>query len=260
LRRMCSLFTSNTRIFPHSPGNSIFTVSLFASSCNFGYEICFILIPCLLPVGFRKLRSDPILTTDVDPRTANFVRFYHEKFQKDRPDLLQDIKRATKSDQQSKDDVDSLKCEVSKLREIITQMAGDMDRKLAEMSFEYNRRITSMSGEYDKLTALVQQVIVQQQAQQASDPQQAAALLSMTEQLQQANRVPADLMQSLTHVAAMNLQNQLRAGTPSGAPAINLGSQQSAFAPGLVSANGTKRSPPDSEGSEEHPSSKHKSS
>ena len=62
--------------------------------------------------GFRKLRSDPILTNDVDPQTACYVRFYHEKFQKNKPELLHSIKRATKSDQQSKDDVDDLKSQV----------------------------------------------------------------------------------------------------------------------------------------------------
>lgn len=109
--------------------------------------------------GFRKLRTDPILTSDVDPRTACYVRFYHEKFQKNHPELLHEIKRATKSDQQSKDDVDSLKAEVSRLKECMGQLQNDTDRRLAEMSYESNRRITSLSAEYDKLTALVHQLL-----------------------------------------------------------------------------------------------------
>ena len=32
--------------------------------------------------GFRKLKAEPILTADFDARTASYVRFYHEKFQK----------------------------------------------------------------------------------------------------------------------------------------------------------------------------------
>ena len=73
--------------------------------------------------GFRKLRTDPILTSDIDPRTACYVRFYHEKFQRDKPELLAQIKRATKSDgQHSKDDVDSLKTEIERLRTAQFQM------------------------------------------------------------------------------------------------------------------------------------------
>jgi hypothetical protein len=113
--------------------------------------------------GFRKLRSDPILTNDVDPRTACYVRFYHEKFQKNRPEFLHQIKRATKSDQQSKDDVDGLKSEVWKLRDCVQTLSTEMDRKLAEMSYEYNRRISNLSGEYEKLAGMVTQVLQQQQ-------------------------------------------------------------------------------------------------
>ena len=112
--------------------------------------------------GFRKLRTDPILTTDVDPRTSCYVRFFHEKFQKDRPDLLHDIKRATKSEQQSKDDLDSLKAEVNRLKECLGQMQNETDRRLAEMSYQCNSRITGISAEYDKLTALVHQLLAAQ--------------------------------------------------------------------------------------------------
>ena len=227
--------------------------------------------------GFRKLRTDPILTSDVDPRTACYVRFYHEKFQKDRPELLHQIKRATKSDQQSKDDVESLKVEVAKLKDCITHMSADMDRKLAEMSYEYNRRITNMSAEYDKLAALVQQIMTHQQHQQHHLQQQAPAVSAVppqashpppplppptssaevpaaapaaTTQAQQA-RAP-DLMQSLSHVAAMSLQNQLRPPTSNTAAvaALNGANETSATAPeAYASSNGvttgTKRGPPE---------------
>jgi hypothetical protein len=186
------------------------------------------------------------LTSDVDPRTACYVRFYHERFQKDRPELLHQIKRATKSDQQSKDDVESLKVEVVKLRDCISHMSGEMDRKLAEISYEYNRRITNMSGEYDKLADLVQEIISHQQqlpaevaAQsihhpaaaapqiQPSATQEAAAVsASAVVEAVSASRVP-DLMHSLSQVAAMRLQNQLRppavptTSSVVGAPAAN---------------------------------------
>ena len=196
-------------------------------------------------LGFRKLRTDPILTSDVDPRTACFVRFYHEKFQKGQPDLLHQIKRATKSDQQSKDDVESLKLEVCQLKECISQISSEMDRKLTEMNYEYNRRITNLSAEYDKLAALMTQVLARQQQQQQqqdiageklsppvlhhSPPQPTtttvtvrpsfppAAAEATTNTCTTSNRSPPrapDLMRSLSQVAAMSLQNQLRSPSP----------------------------------------------
>jgi len=116
--------------------------------------------------GFRKLRSDPILTNDVDPQTACYVRFYHEKFQKNKPELLHNIKRATKSDQQSKDDVEDLKSQVFKLKKCVLDMSTQMDRKISEINFEYNRRISGLTAEYDKLASLVGQLLQQQQHSQ----------------------------------------------------------------------------------------------
>lgn len=116
--------------------------------------------------GFRKLRSDPILTNDVDPQTAAFVRFYHEKFQKDRPELLHSIKRATKSDQQSKDDVDDLKSQVFKLKKCVLDMSTQMERKVSEMNYEYNRRLSGLTTEYEKLTGLVGQLLQHQHLHQ----------------------------------------------------------------------------------------------
>eukprot|EP00934_Nitzschia_sp_Nitz4_P002576 Nitzschia sp. Nitz4//scaffold225_size51843//38194//39676//NITZ4_006902-RA/size51843-snap-gene-0.4-mRNA-1//1//CDS//3329542696//2566//frame0 len=204
--------------------------------------------------GFRKLRTDPILTSDVDPNTACYVRFYHEKFQKNRPELLHQIKRATKSDQQSKDDVESLKHEVCKLKDCIGQMSTEMDRKLAEMSYEYNRRITALSAEYDKLAALVTQIL----ARSPSDtfPGADAAVAAA------ATRVP-DLMHSLSQVAAMSLQSHLRpalaaaaaaaATSPAPAPSTasrSLGAVAAAAigtAPSASSSGTPKRSAPEEE-------------
>eukprot|EP00541_Cyclophora_tenuis_P014749 CAMPEP_0116557542 /NCGR_PEP_ID=MMETSP0397-20121206/9299_1 /TAXON_ID=216820 /ORGANISM="Cyclophora tenuis, Strain ECT3854" /LENGTH=370 /DNA_ID=CAMNT_0004083013 /DNA_START=117 /DNA_END=1229 /DNA_ORIENTATION=- len=151
--------------------------------------------------GFRKLKAEPILTADFDARTACYVRFYHEHFQKDRPELLANIKRATKSDQQSKDDVESLKMDIAKLKEVISQMSSDYDRRMTEMSYEYNRRITALSAEYDKLAVLVQQLLTSRGV--ASEASIAAVGPPS------AKGVP-DMMHSLSQVAAMSLQNSLR--------------------------------------------------
>jgi len=95
--------------------------------------------------GFRKLTAEPILSADFDARTANYVSFYHEKFKRESPELMKDIKRATKSDHQSKDDMCSLKTEIVHLKEIITRMSNEYDRKLAEMKFEFNQKVTRLS-------------------------------------------------------------------------------------------------------------------
>jgi len=149
--------------------------------------------------GFRKLRTDPILTSDVDPRTACYVRFYHDKFQKDRPELLHQIKRATKSDQQSKDEVESLKGEVSKLKECIGQM---------------NHRINTLTNEYEKVAALLAELLTrshqQQQLQQQTTPQLAPAAAPHSVETRGTCNAP-DLMQSLSQVAAASLQSHLQA-------------------------------------------------
>lgn len=109
--------------------------------------------------GFRKLRSDPILTSDVDPCTSCYVRFYHEKFQRGKPELLQHIKRATKADQHSKDDIESLRNELAELKDSLRITTEEYDRKLADLSYECNRRITAMNAEYDNLAALVHRLL-----------------------------------------------------------------------------------------------------
>lgn len=100
-----------------------------------------------------------ILTAEVDPSSACYVRFYHENFQRDKPHLLSLIKRATKGDQQSKDDLDTLRSDISTLKDMLRNTVADYDRKLAELSYECNRRISSMNAEYDKLAALVQHAL-----------------------------------------------------------------------------------------------------
>ena len=94
--------------------------------------------------GFRKLKAEPILTADYDARTANYVRFYHEKFQKDKPELLVHIKRATKSDVQSKDDVESMRAEIQHLNDVIAGMQNEFDKRLYDMNMDLNMKIQSV--------------------------------------------------------------------------------------------------------------------
>lgn len=149
--------------------------------------------------GFRKLRTDPILTSDVDPQTACYVRFYHEKFQKDKPDLLHQIKRATKTDQQSKDDVDSLKLEVAKLKETLRMTTAENDRKIEQVSFESKSRLATMTVEYEKLAAMIHVIAAKLPAGNGVAPTAAVAAAGAP-----------DLLQSLTQAAAVSLQNHMQ--------------------------------------------------
>ena len=139
------------------------------------------------------------------------MRFYHEKFQKDKPELLHHIKRATKTDQQSKDDLESLKLEVGKLREANAQMKEEFDRRLAEMSI----RITALNADHDKLFAMVQPVLSMAAATAAlpgagGDPTTAA--VAALRDIPTRTQMP-DLLHSLSH-AAVSLQNHLRSVPP----------------------------------------------
>jgi hypothetical protein len=144
--------------------------------------------------GFRKLKAEPILTADYDARTASYVRFYHENFQKGKPELLQHIKRATKSDVQSKDDVDQLRMELHQATEAMSNMSIEFDRKLTEISFDMNSKIAALHGKIAELQnqALAQQRVIQQQAhiqvnsnQSGSVPQQQVQQQVVQQQSQQ---------------------------------------------------------------------------
>jgi len=152
-------------------------------------------------------------------KTSCYVRFYHEHFQKDKPDLLHLIKRATKTDQQSnKDDVDALKTEVAKLKEGLATATAEYNRKIAELSYECNRRITSMNAEYDKLALLVQRSLGAAIGPQAgtSLAQVGASGALGAQHTAGAVQVP-DLLHSLSQ-AAMTIQTHL--GQPAAAAAV----------------------------------------
>lgn len=101
--------------------------------------------------GFRKLKAEPILTADFDARTATHVRFFHEHFHRHKPELLLNIKRATKADPQSKDEIDNLRSEILDLRSTVEQQASiienmkkDFDRRLSELAFEMNAKYNKL--------------------------------------------------------------------------------------------------------------------
>lgn len=128
--------------------------------------------------GFRKLKAEPILTADYDARTASYVRFYHEKFQKDKPELLVHIKRATKSDVQNKDDVESLRAEIQHLNDLISNMTNDFDRRIAELSFEFTRKYNDLYNKFilsQQQHQMLHQSSTQQQQHSSNIPIQESA-------------------------------------------------------------------------------------
>eukprot|EP00538_Stauroneis_constricta_P002227 CAMPEP_0119556428 /NCGR_PEP_ID=MMETSP1352-20130426/8392_1 /TAXON_ID=265584 /ORGANISM="Stauroneis constricta, Strain CCMP1120" /LENGTH=501 /DNA_ID=CAMNT_0007603391 /DNA_START=217 /DNA_END=1722 /DNA_ORIENTATION=+ len=174
--------------------------------------------------GFRKLRTDPILTTDVDPRTSCYVRFYHEKFQKDRPELLHHIKRATKSDPHTtKDDMDTLKTEVSKYQQTLHLVTQEFDRKLQSMRDEYNRKLVTLTTEYDQLAGLVHQLLAHHQVIQQQITAQAVAANVAAQPAPQAAAPVAETTAAVpTESAPASAQppdNAAASSTPTAAPA-----------------------------------------
>lgn len=170
--------------------------------------------------GFRKLRPDTILTTDLDPTTANHVRFYHQYFQRDKPELLQKIKRATTkgvTDQQSKDEVEILRQEVNTLRNELKVKTTEANQKIAELSYDCNRRISAMSTEIEKLQGMVQNNRPQQQQQQffatTGTPGQIVVLPTISSQgqtqpVQMHLANTPNLFQSLSQAATVTLQQE----------------------------------------------------
>lgn len=100
--------------------------------------------------------------------------------------------------------MDSLKAEITRLRESQAQMKDDFDRRLAELSYECNRRVTALNADYDKLCALVQPLI--RSAVGSADP--TATAVAALRDMPTRTQMP-DLLHSLSH-AAVSLQNHLR--------------------------------------------------
>lgn len=165
--------------------------------------------------GFRKLRPDTILTTDLDPSTANHVRFYHQHFHRDKPELLQYIKRATtKGGEHSKDDNETLRQEILKLRDELLNRTAEFNQKIAEVSYDCNRRISALSTELEKLQNLIKNPVqaTSHHIFATGTPGQIVLLPTLAQgqsqpmQMHLANA--GDLFQSLSQAATVTLQQE----------------------------------------------------
>ena len=144
--------------------------------------------------GFRKVKSEPICLADADEHTSSYISFYNEYFKKDRPDLLIQIKRATKSEQQTTQENNTLRAEIAQLRHTMTEMQVRHDAKIAELRLETNQRLNALAAQN---AALVQQI--QQHCPGVTLPPVNG--LNFALPTATAAQGPADLMQSLVAAA-----------------------------------------------------------
>ncbi len=100
-------------------------------------------------LGFRKLSVDSSPRKKDDERHS--VRFYHENFQMDRPDLLHKIRRTTKpppESTKSDEEIEMLQKEVDKLRDQIHKVHRGMETKMNDLKqlleTEYESRICKL--------------------------------------------------------------------------------------------------------------------
>lgn len=72
---------------------------------------------------FRKIKSDPVRLTDVVTEESNYQKFKHDKFQKNRPELLLQIRKSNHTTESAdKQEVEVLKREVKDLRKDVASL------------------------------------------------------------------------------------------------------------------------------------------
>ena len=157
--------------------------------------------------GFRKLKSDPICLADADDKTSTYVSFFHQNFQKDRPDLLQSIKRATKSEQQTKEENDSLRTEIASLRSTMASMQAETNQKIAALTDRFNQQIAALQGENRALLMAMQPFMAGGAAASAASTAAPAAIAPPTD------AGSSNLMQSLGAVASAAMTGMKRDST-----------------------------------------------
>jgi hypothetical protein len=77
--------------------------------------------------GFRKIKDLDIPHSVIDEASSKYWQFRHEKFQRGRPQLLAEIRKASQTEHPDKQEIDALKTEIKELRERIAIMSGDME-------------------------------------------------------------------------------------------------------------------------------------
>jgi len=105
-------------------------------------------------------KARPIYNKDVNEETAKHVKFYNEKFQRGRPELLKEIQRSTKGGQNGQTqelqrEVDSLKKRVSYLEQAISDMQQNYDIRLAAIQTQLKNFLSYSNGSDPIITEYV---------------------------------------------------------------------------------------------------------
>lgn len=78
--------------------------------------------------GFHKVKTDPLLLEEAAcSEQAKYWKFHHSKFQRGRPELLNEIKKSSRTEPAEKHEVDYLKQEVYMLRDQLSSLTKDVD-------------------------------------------------------------------------------------------------------------------------------------
>lgn len=102
--------------------------------------------------GFRKIKIDAIrLNNDPNDIENKYWRFHHEKFQQNRPDLLNDIRRSNQNGENSQD-VSDLKSEVQCLKDKVVSMSSDVDRLTTMMEEMMKKESKAVSNSKEELS------------------------------------------------------------------------------------------------------------
>jgi HSF-type DNA-binding len=79
--------------------------------------------------GFRKIKADPLRIKEAEvAEESKYWRFRHEKFQRDHPELLEEIRKTTHNETADKQELDLLRQEVKDLRFDLANTVAHLDR------------------------------------------------------------------------------------------------------------------------------------
>jgi hypothetical protein len=95
--------------------------------------------------GFKKLREEHIELDNVDEKKAKWCHFRHPKFQRGRPDLLNQISKNTQKEVADKSELDALRMEVQSLKSVIKNMKSDMGI-LASMVGQLSKQVQGQNN------------------------------------------------------------------------------------------------------------------
>ena len=109
--------------------------------------------------GFQKLRSDP----DLQIHTTS-VRFQHEYFRKDEPELLNMIQRSTAgrpsaAEVKAEEKLESSQKEIEELKQKIQELESTMEKRVNEaaklLEMNYMARISKLEASYESLLSIL---------------------------------------------------------------------------------------------------------